>query len=76
MLNKIELEQYCQLGDIIQLVTNQTTGMGTLTKMTDNALQIEAHNNEEIIEEFGEPIPVPTIFPLSELKLILIISRD
>ena len=75
MLTKLELQEYFSEKDIIQVVTDATTGMGVLTKFTENALQIDNHNNKEIIEEYGDPVPLATIFPLKEIKLILLINK-
>ena len=76
MLKKIEIEQYCSVGDIIQIVTDQTSGMGLVSMITENAIQLDSHNDEIIIEEYGDPVPVNTVFPSKEIKLILIIKRD
>jgi|TARA_Y100000592_G_scaffold46852_1_gene74410 hypothetical protein len=76
MLKNRELTEYCSENDVVQIVTNHTTGMGRITKMTENALLLTNHNDDKLTEEYGEAVPFPTIFPYEEINLILIIKEN
>ncbi|MBC8436908.1 hypothetical protein H8D85_01140 [bacterium] len=57
--------------EIVQVITDDFKGMGTVKSVYDDYIVLEPHTDDKLIEEFGESVSHDIIIPLKRINLII-----
>jgi len=76
MLTKNDIKYYCNTGDIVQFITPDTSGIGQVSYIGESSLKVSDHGDEALALKYGDPVPFPTVIPLQNINLLLIIQQN